>query len=75
MLEIVGEEQVLQPTQLHDVAVSITSRQDALCYTVGGSACSSPQLFQRQFREQAIDIYCMGVLFKQFTVVILFLSW
>ena len=56
MLEIVGEEQVLQPTQLQDVAVSIDPRQDVECYTVGGSACSAPQLFQRQFRERAIDI-------------------
>ena len=53
--------------------MSITSRRDALCYTVGESACSSPQLFQRQLRERAIDIYCTGVLFKQFTVDILFL--
>ena len=30
MLEIIDEEQVLQPTQLQDVAVSISSRQDAL---------------------------------------------
>ena len=48
--------------------MSITPRQDVECNTVGGSACSEPQLFQRQFRELAIDIYCTGVLFKQFTV-------
>ncbi len=38
-----------------------------LCNTVGGSACSEPQIFLRQFREQAMDIYCTGVLFKQVT--------
>ena len=48
--------------------MSITPRQDVKCNTVGGSACSEPQLFQHQFRELAIDIYCTGVLFKQFTV-------
>ena len=73
MLEIIGEEQVLSPTQLHDVAVSIDPRQDVEFNTVGGSACSSPQLFQRQFRERAIDIYCTGVLFKQFIIDVLFL--
>ena len=53
--------------------MSIDPRQDALCHTVGESACSSPQLIQRQFWERDIDIYCTVVLFKQYTIDILFL--